>query len=139
VWYYYVGIFHDGIDYLRPGFTMVEDLTGFGWKHFDMDLQKQLSSIWIDTFPIRIKRVLVLHPPKIMGAVLKLLKTIMKLKLFDRVEILDKPVDLQKWINEDQLASSFGGSVPFDQPMWIKELRDWAEKNEERLIAPGRE
>jgi len=138
-WFYYIGIFHDGIDSLRNGMCIIEDLTGFGWKHFDVDFQKQMSSIWVDTFPLRVKRLLVLNPPVIFGALVKILKTFFKGKMLDRIEVVDKPKDLRKWVTEDQLSGVFGGAVQYDHKMWVKDLRAWAERNEERLRAPGRE
>jgi len=138
-WFYYVGIFHDGIDSLRGGITIIEDLSGFGWKHFDIDFQKQMSSIWMDVFPLRIKRFLVLNPPIILGAITKICKTFMKGKMLDRIEVIDKMKDLRQWVAEDQLPTQFGGSLQYDNVAWVKDLRAWAEKHEERLIAPGRE
>jgi len=138
-WFYFVGIFHDGIDSLRGGITFIEDLSGFGWKHFDIDFQKQMSSIWTDVFPVRLRRVLVLNPPVIFSAIMKICKTFMKGKLLDRFEVVDKVKDLRQWIAEDQLSTAFGGSVQYDYANWIKELKAWAAVHEERLIAPGRQ
>jgi len=138
-WFYYVGIFNDGIDFLRNGLTTVQDLTGYGWKHFDIDFQKEMSSFWVDTFPIRMKNILCLNAPLIFGAVLKICKTFMKGKMLNRVEAVDKPKDLRKWITEENLLEKFGGSVQYDHAAWSKRVMDWAEKHEERLRAPGRE
>jgi len=137
-WFYFVGIFHEGVDYLRNGITMIEDLTGYGWKHFDIDFQKQMSSIWVDTFPLRVKRILVLNPPMIFGAIIKICKTFMKSKMMDRFEVLDKQKDLKKWVDDEQLPIFFGGTCEYEHSEWVKKLRQFAETHEERLIAPGR-
>jgi len=138
-WLYFVGIFHDGVDYLRNGVTMIEDLTGYGWKHFDVDFQKQMSAMWVDTFPLRVKRILVLNPPMIFGAIIKICKTFMKVKMLERLEVVEKQKDLKKWVDDDKLPTFFSGTSTFDHAQWVKKLREFAEKNEERLIAPGRD
>jgi len=56
VWYYTIGIFVEGMDYLRNGVVIVEDLDGFGWKHVDLEFNKKMSSMWTDTFPMRVKK-----------------------------------------------------------------------------------
>jgi len=138
-WLYFVGIFHDGVDYLRNGVTMIEDLTGYGWKHFDVDFQKQMSAMWVDTFPLRVKRILVLNPPMIFGAIIKICKTFMKVKMLERLEVVEKQKDLKKWVDDDKLPTFFSGTSTFDHAQWVKKLREFAAKNEERLVAPGRD
>jgi len=138
-WFYFVGIFHDGIDSIRNGIVFVEDLRGFGWKNFDVDFQKQMSSMWVDTFPMRLKKILILNPPAIFGAIMKICKTFMKSKMLDRMEVVDKAKDLKKWATEEHLPTQFGGTLEFTPEQWRKLLIEWAEINEERLRAPGRE
>jgi len=138
-WFYFVGVFHDGVDFLRNGITMIEDLSGYGWKHFDIDFQKQMSAIWVDTFPLRIKRILVLNPPMIFGAIIKICKTFTKVKMLDRIEVIDKQKDLKKWVDDDHLPTFFGGTNTLDHTEWVKKLGQFAAIHEERLIAPGRE
>jgi len=136
--FYFVGIFHDGIDFLRNGITMIEDLTGYGWKHFDIDFQKQMSAIWVDTFPLRVKRILVLNPPMIFGAIIKICKTFTKMKMLDRIEVIEKQKDLKKWVDQEELPTFFGGTSTFDHAQLVVKLYEFAAKHEERLIAPGR-
>jgi len=137
-WFYYVGIFHDGIDFARSGYNMIQDLSGYGWKHFDLDYQKQMSAFWVDTFPIRIKHIMVLNPPTIMGAIIKIAKTFVKAKMMDRVELIHKYKDIFKWVDEDQLAVRMGGTCQYEHTSWIISLLDRSERHEERFIAPGR-
>jgi len=137
-WFYFVGIFCDGIDVLRNGMTMIEDLEGYGWKHFDIDFQKKMANVWTDTFPMRLKKILVLNPPAIFEAVMKIAKTFMKAKMLDRMEIVTKK-DLPKHVSKDQLPERFGGNYSISWDDSIAILKEWTAKNEERLIAPGRQ
>jgi hypothetical protein len=134
-WYYYIGIFSEGMDYFRNGITMVEDLAQFGWKHFDIDFQKKMGSIWSDTFPMRVKRVLVVNPPVIFEALMKIVKTFMKAKLLDRFSIVPMK-DVQKHVSKEALPEKFGGASTLSAAECIKAWKDWAATNESRLRKP---
>jgi len=56
----------------------------------------------------------------------------------DRIENMQTK-DLGKVIDPDNLIAEFGGNINFTNQDWNKNLREWAERSEERLIAPGRE
>jgi len=137
-WIYYVGMFHEGIDALRNGSTMITDFEGYGWKNFDIDFQKQTSSLFTDKFPILVRKILVVNPPGIFNAIRRIMSTIMKNKLIDRMEIISSK-DIVKYIETDNLITEYGGNVKFTQQELQKLMAEWAERCEERLIAPGRE
>jgi len=137
-WMYLVGIFREGMDFLRNGLILVQDLDGYGWKHFDLEFQKKLGSIWQDTFPMRVKGFYILNPPTIFDAVMKIVKTFNKSKMMDRVQIVTKK-DISKFIGKDNLLQDFGGEVSYDYNVQYKVVSEWASQNEDRLMAPGRE
>lgn len=64
VWYAYVGIFHEGIDGLRNGICIVADAEGFSWKQFDIDFHKRTHDLWLGRFPLLMRRMLVINPPR---------------------------------------------------------------------------
>jgi len=137
-WFYFVGIFAEGMDIFRNGMTMIEDLEGYGWKHFDLEFQKKMSSIWTDTFPLRVKKIVVMNPPGIFEAIIKIAKTFMKAKMLDRMEVLTKK-DLPKLVSKDQLVEKFGGNYSCTREQGVALLKEWAAINEPHLIAPGRQ
>jgi len=137
-WIHYVGIFSDGIDALRNGVCMINDLEGYGWKNFDIDFQRQSSSLWLERFPLLLRKLLVLHTPSIFSAIMKIMTTMIKHKLLDRFEHVHVK-DLGKFIEPDHLLSEYGGNVPYTPADYVKSLEEWAERCEERLIAPGRD
>jgi len=137
-WLHYVGIFHDGIDGLRNGCCIVAELEGFGWKNFDIDFQRQTAQLWTDRFPLLMRKFLMLHPPVIFAAINKIMATITKDKIMDRIETLNTK-DIKKFIDLDNLPAEFGGNVNYSAKDWIVLLGEWAEKCEERLSAPGRD
>jgi len=138
VWYHYVGIFHDGIDALRNGICIVSQLEDLGWKNFDLDFQRQMAPIWTERFPVLMRKFVVLNPPAIFSALRKIFSAFLKAKVMERMEIVQMK-DLGKLIEPDQLIAEFGGNVNFTTQDWCKNLREWAERCEERLTAPGRE
>jgi len=139
VWYYTVGIFCEGMDYFRNGVEMVEDLEGFGWKHFDVDFQKKMGSAFTDTFPLRIKKVHVMNPPSIFDAIMKIAKTFSKSKMMDRIEIISKKSDILKFVEKDNLLDHFGGNLSYDNDKALLFITEWVKENEERLINPGKQ
>jgi len=138
VWMSYVGVFHEGIDGLRNGVCMVVDFEGYGWKNFDIDFQKHTSALFSEKFPLLVRKILIVNPPTIFTAVAKILSTMIKNKMFDRHEIVSVK-DVGKFIDSDNLLAQFGGNVNYTRQDWCKNLAEWAERCEERLIAPGRE
>jgi len=63
-------------------------------------------------------------------------------KLLGRMETLsakDIGKELVKYIEPDNLITDFGGNVKFSTSDNVKLWAEWAERNEERLISPGRE
>jgi len=138
MWYHYVGIYHDGIDALRNGVCIITQLQDFGWKNFDIDFQRQMAPLWTETFPVLVRKLVALNPPVIFSAVHKVFSTLIKRKILDRLEVMQTK-DLGKLIEPDQLLAEFGGNVNYTSQDWVKNLREWAERCEERLTAPGRE
>jgi len=138
-WLHYVGIFHEGIDALRNGVTIVVQAEGYGWKNLDIDFQRQAVTLWIERFPLLVRKVLMFNPPGIFGAVKKIMSTIVKNKIIDRIEVVRSKEEIRKYIEPDNLVAEFGGNVNYTPQDWWKNLAEWAERCEERLIAPGRE
>jgi len=133
-WYYYVGMFRDGLDALRPGWTFVEDLSEFGWSHFDLDIQKQLNVYQI--FPLRIRRFIMINPPAIFNAVIKIGKTFLSAKMLSRIETTNKPNYVANYVTNDQLWTQFGGEVEITPKEWADKLIDWGYKNEAHYQIP---
>jgi len=133
-WYYYVGIFYDGLDSLRQGMTVIEDISELGWNHFDLDIQKQLNVTSI--FPIRLRRCIVINPPAIFNAMIKITKTFMSAKLINRIETTNKVKDLLNFVSADQLWTQFGGNVDYSPLSWADKLKTWGYKNESHYQVP---
>jgi len=137
VWVHYVGLFSDGIDSLRNGICNVVDLDGYGWKNFDIERQRQISQLWTERFPLLVRKILVVNPPTIFAAIYKILHTFTKVKILSRLEVTAVK-DIGNVIDADNLATELGGNAPYNYDVWKAKLIEWTEKNEARLVAPGR-
>jgi len=131
LWYYTVGIFHDGLDGLRNGYTIIEDLAEFGWNHFDIDTQKQLNTTEI--FPLRFSRVVVINPPAIFNAIVKVCKTFMKAKFLDRFETTTKPKDVLNYVDTKNLSTKFGGEIEYDGNVFAEKIIEFGKKHDATL------
>jgi len=91
-WYHYVGMFTDGIDGIRNGFHVINNLDSLGWKNFDIDLQKHNAALVSETFPILIRRISILNPPAIFNALWKIMKIFAKKKIVDHL-VVEKSIE----------------------------------------------
>jgi hypothetical protein len=113
MWNNSVGMFVDGIDIHRNGFYWICDMKGYGWKHVDLDMQKKMSKIR-DHFPMRLKTMFLLNPPKVMKAIMLVLKPFMQKKVRKRMKNISSLEDLLEHFDEDQIVTEFGGTVVYD-------------------------
>jgi len=97
-----------------------------------------MGSTFQDTFPLRVKKILIMNPPAIFDAIMKIAKTFSKTKMMDRIEMVSKK-DLPKYFDKDNLIEEFGGNLQFSFEKSIEAMQEWVKANEERLIAPGRQ
>jgi len=135
-WYFMIGMFSEGMDYFRNGVQYIQDLQGYSWKQFDLDFQKKGGAAMTDHFPARIKGFLILNPPAIFNAFMKIMKTIIKTKLMDRVEIVTLK-ELQKYADKDNLRADFGGNIAHGYEETVAFFEEWVKENEDRLRIPA--
>jgi len=124
IWNYSVGTFLNGLDFHRDGIIVIGDLQGVGWKNIDFGLQKKINSALMDNFPLRIKKVLIIHPPSIVNALLSCFKLFMKKKLMDRIEVA-QPEVLENYIDSDNLWKEFGGNLEYTSDNLIQSVTDY--------------
>jgi len=120
-----------GMDVPRNGVIMVEDLEGFGWKHFDLNFQKKMMAVFQDAFPQRMKQTLVMNPPAIMKIIMTLIRPFMKAKFLERIKVI-KTKELDEYVDLGQLHETYGGGIKFSHDEWFAAMREV-----ERLRAEG--
>jgi len=123
-WFYGYAIEHERMDAFRNGFVFVQDYQDYGWKNFDIKFQQALTTVLQDTFPILLKKILLINPPTILKAIIAICKVFMKKKIMDRIAAIELD-DLKDIIDVDMLPKQFGGNMEFDPDTQLRSLREW--------------
>jgi len=129
LWNNTVGMFVDGMDIHRNGFYWICDMKGYGWKHVDLDMQKKMSKIR-DHFPMRLKAMFMLNTPAVMKAIMVVLKPFMQKKVRKRMISLSTTDTLLEYIEADQLATEFGGTLEYDIDQHRATVEEFVERHE---------
>jgi len=132
-WFYTVGIFSQGMDIFRNGRTEIMELDGLGWKNCDYDWYKKVINCLQEKLPCRVRQIICVNAPSFIGALFKLARLFMKEKLLNRAGVM-KAQDISQLFTEQDLPKQFQGNYEITFERQIELLKEWAEKNEERLI-----
>jgi hypothetical protein len=133
----FVGVFLEGMDYVRNGICIAMDLYNFGWAHWDYGFWSGMGGMWTDTFPMLMKRIAIFNPPMILSGLLKLASLFVKKKIMSRIAVLDSS-DKEEVLghldaSESQVSKEFGGKIEYTWEKYEIELREFCEEHEERL------
>lgn len=135
----FVGVFLEGMDYVRNGICIAMDLGNFGWNHWDVSFWSGMGGMWTDTFPMLMKRIAIVNPPYILSGLMKLASLFVKKKIMSRITTLDshETVDLQNHleISPELCSKHFGGALVYTWEQYEIELREYCKENQARLIA----
>jgi hypothetical protein len=133
----FVGVFLEGMDYVRNGICIAMDLYNFGWAHWDYGFWYGMGGMWTDTFPMLMKRIAIINPPMILSGLLKLASLFVKKKIMSRIAVLDSsnPEEVISHLEADaaQVSKEFGGKIEYTWEQYEVELREYCEENEDRL------
>lgn len=134
----FVGVFMEGMDYVRNGICIAMDLYNFGWAHWDYGFWYGMGGMWTDTFPMLMKRIAIINPPMILSGLLKLASLFVKKKIMSRIAVLDGG-DVENLLghlesSDSQTSSQFGGKIDYSWEKYEQELRAYCKENQERLV-----
>jgi len=129
IWNNSEGNLWEDMDFHRNGLTFVFDLKDIGWKNVDLRLQKRINSALMDTFPMKVKHVLVVNAPGIFKSLLAAARLFVKKKVTDRIQLLDSMSDLKKYIDEDTLPVEFGGKCKYRMEDYLSFTKKMIESN----------
>jgi hypothetical protein len=132
IWNYAVGTFLNGLDFHRNGIIVIGDLQGVGWKNIDFGLQKKINAALMDNFPLRIHKVILIHPPSIVPALISCFKLFIKKKIMDRIEAI-QPEELENYVDKDNLWKDFGGNVEYLSENLIQSVTEYAPTDKFKL------
>jgi len=133
----FVGVFLEGMDYVRNGICIAMDLYNFGWAHWDYGFWYGMGGMWTDTFPMLMRRIAIINPPLILSGLLKLASLFVKKKIMSRIAILDSS-DTENLhghldASESQISSVFGGKIDYSWEQYEFELKQFCNDNQDRL------
>jgi len=101
--------------HVRRGNFMFADMKGYGWANLSLSLDKKISSVYQDSYPIKVKRIFMVNPPSFLFALMELAKVFIKKKLLERVAPV-RPEGLAEYFEGDQIPAYLGGG--FTQDFW---------------------
>jgi len=132
-WINYIGIYSEGWDGIRNGMHVVVDMQHYGWRNFDIEIQKLNTALLAEVFPILTRRVSIVNPPMILSALTKIWKIFLKSKIFERI-FVEK--SMLKEVDSHHLSKHYGGDFHYSIENYCIITKAWAEKNEAKLRVP---
>mmetsp|Transcript_17958 Transcript_17958/g.40311 ORF Transcript_17958/g.40311 Transcript_17958/m.40311 type:complete len:274 (+) Transcript_17958:47-868(+) len=97
---------------VRNGACIVSWMKGYGWRNVNPSVERKLASIYQDSYPVKMKRIVVIDPPLIFRAVMKVFSVFMKKKLIDRIVLMsEEEVRSGNKLPLDQTSADLGGSM----------------------------
>jgi len=105
--------------HVRRGSFFFVELKGYGWRNFSMTLDKKVTSVYQDAYPIKVKKILIVNPPalSLFVAIKEICKVFVKKKTIDRVAPVS-PEGLSQYFEHDQIPAYLGGG--YAQDFWQK-------------------
>ncbi|XP_054715227.1 alpha-tocopherol transfer protein-like [Uloborus diversus] len=99
------------------GLIVIWDVGGYNMKHFfEMCSPKRLaliSALIQDFYPVRVKKVLGVNSPTLAKTVWKLIKSLVREKLKNRVQLFGSDMsDLHQFLDPAILPQEYGGKLP---------------------------
>jgi len=125
LWYMTYGMFHETEDLQRRGAVLILDFSEFSVWQVDLSFSKYAWKMQ-NTFPIRIKKILIINGSRILSYVLSVARMFVAKKLCDRIQHLPEQTDLLKYIDEDNLDAQYGGKREYSIEKWEAALRECA-------------
>jgi len=125
LWIHGILLLMEGMDLHRHGMTLVMDLEGVGWKNFDYSHHKIMQDVFMEKFPMRPQKILIVHPPYFIGPLINFFKLFTKSKILKRVEVCYQVSDIQKYIDKAVLPKQFEGDMEFGPNQFFNYISKW--------------
>jgi len=122
------------MDYFRNGVVVVADLTDMGWDNLDLENATKMGSSFIDNFPMRLSKIILIRPPWLISTVLDAFRLFMKKKLMDRIVAFEDEHQLLELVEAHNLHTSYGGALEYTIPDYFKFIEEQLKEDEKNLI-----
>jgi hypothetical protein len=120
VWHGMKASLWENMDYFRNGIVVVADLTDMGWDNLDLENATKMGSSFIDNFPMRLSKIILVRPPWLISTVLDAFSFFMKKKIMDRIVSFEENDKLLEFIDAENLHESLGGNLKYTIPDWFE-------------------
>jgi hypothetical protein len=87
IWEYMLSLesMNTDFDEIRAGCVMLMRCEGFGWKNFDLELEKRMAPLYQDAYPCTIRSLPIVNPSTFISVCLKLCRLFLKKELAERI------------------------------------------------------
>jgi hypothetical protein len=133
VWWYLARGTPFGMDMARNGAYIIQDLSGFGWKHIDIKFQRRMIELYQDNFPLRFHKTLELNSPMIMKMVWMVFRPFLKKKIVERFHQGERG-DILEEVEKDMLWEDYGGNLKYDEDQFISDIKEYHNWYAKKLI-----
>lgn len=124
------------------GITIIVDMTEFGWKNFDLALQKSVLNLFTENIPARVKNILLYRAPWWISTLVRMVSPFLKQKMRDRLQVVEEGT-LQRWVEGAELPVELGGNFKYNHDAFIQaeieKMGEGAFRSQRHLDAEGRE
>jgi len=121
----------------RQGFLFICDLRGTSMTSVDYRLIKAVINMLQNRFPGRLKRVLLLEPPRFFKMAFKMIKPLIAEKYLEKMSIVSLPEILQH-APASNLFKEYGGELEYDHSKFLELVKaeEQSKKNQGEAVNP---
>jgi len=101
------------ISHVRNGIANIAKMTGVGFKNISPSVERKMSAVYQDAFPVRIKEIYMVDPPSILHWILKVASLFLKKKIMERVHPIPADQMVQFW-DAASVPPDLGGTLTED-------------------------
>jgi len=105
---------------VRAGAQYIFNFSNFGWGNFDPKMEKQMSNLYQDGYPMKMSLALLVDSPWYIKMVLNVCRLFLKKKLMDRIKPCKRNSKIVSHF-EDLLPPALKGECEYDLVGWMKE------------------
>lgn len=126
------------LDEVRRGCVMLASASGMGWANFSLELERKMSWLYQDGYPIKIKAMYFADGPLLLRSLIYLCKAFLKQKLRDRIVMIESGDPLFEFIKSENVPPLLGGSFQQDFIEWFEQRRKLRARSVEMFVLePG--
>mmetsp|Transcript_13493 Transcript_13493/g.31061 ORF Transcript_13493/g.31061 Transcript_13493/m.31061 type:complete len:268 (-) Transcript_13493:113-916(-) len=105
---------------VREGTSWLCNCHGMGWRNFSFEMEKKISMLYQDGYPIKIKAMYLSNPPFILNAMITICKVFLKKKLQERIKIIQQQ-QASDYFDGQDIPRALAGGCQVKYEDWLKD------------------